>query len=472
MSKVNLKDKHLRYGGYGALLTLIVIAITLVFNIVITDLNLKIDMTSEGIYSLSDSTKEVVASISDPVNIYVLEETGNETALLKEVLTNYTKLNNNLTLIYKDPVLYPTFGSSYLERSTQNIKSLSNSTVIIENQTTGKFKIIPPTEFVAADETTGNQITLENAITNALGYVMNTNDGGIYYTTGHNELDLPAALTESIDRANLESKSINLLTEELPDPTTSALLINSPHSDFTEEEVNKIMSFLSSGGKAMIFLDADSPELTNFNEVLDYYGISHEIGIAIENNSSYMSSASPAYLIPARGEHEIIDNISSNSASIIVPISSGLNKLTNARSTVTLTPLLGTSNDSFLKKDITSTTLAKEEGDVDGPIVIACAIEDSASPDTKLFVMANSYFLTTNYLNVSATGNSSFINSTLGWLFSLDTSYAIEAKTQDIYQIRALSSTETILIQIIAMVIIPLIVIITGITVWVRRRHL
>lgn len=472
MSKVNLKDKHLRYGGYGALLTLTVIAITIVFNIVVTSLNLKIDMTSEGIYSLSDSSKEVVATITDPVNIYVLEETGSETALLKEVLTNYTKLNDHLSLIYKDPVLYPTFGSSYLERSTQNIKSLNSSTVIIENQTTGKFKIIPPSEFIAADEVNGNQITLENAITNALGYVMTANDGSIYYTTGHNELDLPAALTDCIDRANLTLNSINLLTEDMPDSNTSSLLINSPHSDFTEEEVNKIIEFLTSGGKAMIFLDADSPELNNFNEVLNYYGVGHEIGIAIENNVSYMSSASPAYLLPVRGEHEIIDNISSNSSPIIIPISSGLNKLTNSRSTIMLTPLISTSNDSFLKKDISSSTLVKEDGDIDGPIVIACTIEDSASPNTKLFVMANSYFLTNDFLNVSATGNVNFISSTLGWLFSLDTSYAIEAKTQDIYQIRALSSTETIVLEIIAIVLIPLIVIITGITVWVKRRHL
>lgn len=109
---------------------------------------------------------------------------------------------------------------------------------------------------------------------------------------------------------------------------------------------------------------------------------------------------------------------------------------------------------------------------INGPIVIACTIEDSVSPNTKLFVMANSYFLTNDFLNVSATGNANSISSTLGWLFSLDTSYAIEAKTQDIYQIRALSSTKTIVLEIIAMVLMPLIVIITGITVWVKRRHL
>lgn len=469
MSRINFKNKQFRYGGYGVLLTLVVIAITIVFNIFVTNLNLKIDLTSEGFYSLSDTTKEVVGKISDPVNIYVLEETGSETALLKEVLTNYVKLNDNLSLIYKDPVLYPTFGSSYLNKSTQNLKSLNNSTVIVENEKTGKFKIVPPSEFIAASETTGNEITLENAITNALGYIMNENEGGIYYTTGHNEVALATALTDCISRANLDAKKLDLLTEDTPDPAHSVLLINSPHSDFTEDEVDKIISFLSNGGKAMIFLDADTPQLPNFSEVLKYYGISHESGVAIETSSSNMSSASPAYLLPNRGEHEIISNLSANHSAIIIPVSSGLVKLPNIRSTVTISPLLSTSDSSFLKKNISSTTLAKEDGDIDGPIMIACAIEDA---DTRLVVMGNSYFLTNDFLNVSATGNTNFMNSTLGWLLTLDTSYAIEGKTQDTYQIKALSSTQTLIIEVLTMVIIPLIIIIMGITVWVRRRHL
>ncbi|MBE6023139.1 MAG: hypothetical protein E7231_07885 [Cellulosilyticum sp.] len=472
MSKINLKDKHLRYGGYGALLTLLVIAITIVLNIVMTNLNLKIDTTSEKLYSISDETKEVVNTINVPVNIYVLEETGYETDWIKEVLTNYTKLNHQLELVYKDPVLYPAFGSSYLEKTKQNISNISNSTIIIENQATGKFKIIPPTEFISTDGSDGMAITLENAITNGLGYVMTENDGLIYYTTGHNELALPNALTDCFDRANLTSSAIDLLTDDMPTPGESALLIYSPHSDFTEDEVSKVIDFLAAGGKAMIFLDYDTPELLHFNEILNYYSVAHEAGVVVETNSGNMASNSPAILLPSEGDHELLDNIANNSA-IIIPVSSGLTKLEGGRSTVTLSPLLGTSDGAFLKKNQASNTFSKEEGDIDGPIVISCAIEENtANADTKLFVMANTYFLDTNTINVSATGNTSYINSVLGWLFSLDTSYAIEGKTEDVYTIKALSTTEVLIIELVVIVLIPLIIIITGITVWIKRRHL
>ena len=300
---------------------------------------------------------------------------------------------------------------------------------------------------------------------------MNENDGVIYYTVGHNEINLPAALTDCFNRANLPVNSINLLTQEMPDPKESALVIYSPHSDFTQEEVTKVIDFLSKGGKAMIFLDYDMPELTHFNELLNYYSVNHIAGITVETNAGNIASTSPTDLLPAQGNHDILDTL--GDAPIIVPGASGIEKLNNSRNTVTLTPLLGTSNNAFLKKNTQGSTYAKENGDIDGPIVISCAIEEkNSNADTKLFVMSTTSILDNTKINVSATGNANYINSALGWLFSLDTKYAIEAKTEHVYTIKALSSSEMIMIEILVMVIIPLFVVIMGITVWNKRRHL
>lgn len=90
-----------------------VIAITIVLNVIVTDLNFKIDTTAEKLYSLSANTEKVTKALKTPVNIYVLEETGKETAGLKEILNKYDKLNSNLTVTYKDPILYPTFANAY-----------------------------------------------------------------------------------------------------------------------------------------------------------------------------------------------------------------------------------------------------------------------------------------------------------------------------------------------------------------------
>lgn len=474
------KSNYLRYGGYATLLTLMVIAITIVLNIIVTDLNLKIDTTTEKLYSLSANTEKIVKELNIPINIYVLEETGKETAGLKEILNKYDKLNSKLTTSYKDPILYPTFANAYKKTSSDTVTAGS---VIVENADTGKYKVLSQNDLygtVATDnsEVTLSSITIENAITNALGYVLTTIDGTLYYTIGHNELTLPTSLKDSAERSNLSLSEIDLLTSEMPSPENSIVLVYSPHTDFTKEEIKKLITFLDQGGKAMLFMDANMPELANYGELLSYYGLSHEQGVVIEADSNYSLSSYPTYLLPGMATHDITKSLTQSKLPVVVPFASGIKNLNNARNGVTLTPLLSTSDKSYLKKNINSSTQEFEEGDISGPIVLACAIEENNTLDaqnpinTRLVVMADSFFLDDQMVSLDATGNKEFLTNAFGWLFSIDSRYAIEAKALENYTLRSISGSQLIIFGGLTMVIIPLVILILGITVWIKRRHL
>lgn len=482
MNKINLKDKHLRYGGYSAFLTLIVTAIVILINILVTPLNLKIDTTSEKIYSLTDTTKEVVSHAGAPINLYVLESTGQETALLKEILLKYTKLNDQVHLIYKDPILYPTFGQEYLKKSNQNMTSLGVSTVIVENKASGKFKIVPASEFIeSTSPSTGNNtaLTVESAITNAIGYVLTDKDGKVYYTTGHNERTLSPYITHSCNRANLTTTPINLLTDTLPDPATSIIMIYSPHSDFTQEEVDKLIDFMNAGGKAFVFMDVDTDVLPIFNQFLSFYGVSHQLGLVVETLAKNMSSIYPTYLVPNKGSHTILTDLTSNAAPIIFPNSSAFTQLKDARTSLNITPLLTTSKDAFLRVDLSNVETTKQEGDIDGPLTLAYAIEDTSvslqNPEgkteyAKLVVVGDSYGLSSDF-DVAATSNERFISSGLGWLLSTNTLYGIEGKSEDTYTLKALSTQQSLFINTFIVVVMPLSVCLLGFVICMRRRH-
>lgn len=474
------KSNYLRYGGYATLLTLMVIAITIVLNVIVTDLNFKIDTTAEKLYSLSANTEKVTKELKTPVNIYVLEETGKETAGLKEILNKYDKLNSNLTVTYKDPILYPTFANAYKKTSSSTVTAGS---VIIENGDTGKYKVLSQTDLygTTATDTSGvtlSSITIENAITNALGYVSTDVDGTIYYTSGHNELAIPTALKDASERANLTLTELDLLTAEMPSPDNSIVLVFSPHTDFTQEEIKKLTDFLDQGGKAMLFMDANMPELTNYNELLSYYGIAHEQGVVIETDSNYSLTSYPTYLLPAMVSHDITNSLTQSKLPVVVPFTSGIKNLNNARNGVTLTPLLSSSDQSYLKKNINPSTYEFEDGDINGPVILACAVEENNTLDaqnpinTRLFVMADSFFLDDQMVSLDSTGNKEFLTNAFGWLFSIDNSYAIEAKTLENYNLRSISSSQLIIFGGLTMVVIPLVILILGITVWVKRRHL
>ena len=86
--------------------------------------------------------------------------------------------------------------------------------------------------------------------------------------------------------------------------------------------------------------------------------------------------------------------------------------------------------------------------------------------------MADSFFLDDQMISLDSTGNKEFLTNAFGWLFSIDNSYAIEAKTLENYNLRSISSSQLIIFGGLTMVVIPLVVLILGITVWVKRRHL
>ncbi len=484
MKNANSKNNHLRYGGYATILTLLVIAITLVVNVIVTDLNIKIDATAEKLYSVSDNTRKLVKNMDVPVHIYVLEKTSTVDPGLKQILTNYAALNDKLSVIYKDPILYPTFANAYQKN---NSATITQGTIIVENVNTKKFRVITPNDYYStksdADTTVIESVNIENKVTNAIGYVCSDIDATVYYTIGHNEAELPQVLKDCFGRANLSLSEINLLNTSLDQPNGSILLVYSPHSDFSAEEITKITNFMDAGGRAMIFVDADAPTLPHFSELLNYYGISHIPGLVVETDPSRTASSNPTIFLPSLVKHDITASLNKSKKPVILAFSSGLEYESTPRNGVTITPLLSSSESSYLKKDLNATTVEMEEGDTPGPIALACAVEENNTLDatnpinTRLFVMADTFFLDENILtqsslSLAATGNEELITNACGWLFSTDASYAISNKEIENFALRPVTGSELVMIGIITMAVIPLLIITAGIIVWTKRRHL
>lgn len=482
MKKFNFKNKNVRFGGYQTIAAVIVIAIAIAVNIVFSGLNMSVDLTEEKFFSLSDKTEEVVKNLTEPIAIYVLEETGAESASFKEILTRYDKLNSNVSLIYKDPVLYPQFTKKYMD---DTVTKIDTGSVIVENTATGKYKVLTNTDlynYSSANPYGSSSIeslAIENAVTSAISYVATHEDRIIYITSGHGELELPNTFSSLISKTNMQTQSISLSTEDLGDPSTSTLIIYSPHTDFNDVELVKITDFLDAGGKAMIFADYDTPELKNFNELLNYYGIKQMSGAIVETASTNMLTSYPTYLIPDYTQHDITSSLITSKLPLLIPVSSALAKTDNVRNSITITPLISTSDGAFLKTQLEDATTEKTDTDIDGPFDLAYAIEEVNALDssnvitTRLVVLADSYFIDDTKINLASTGNETFVTNCLGWLQNdSNTSFAIEGKAYNDYSLPAMNTAKLLIFGGIAVIIIPLIVIISGIVVLVRRKNL
>ena len=91
-----------KYKISSSVMLVIVIAIVIAVNAFVTALTkkfpIKLDMTPNQIFSISDSTKEYLKNYKTPTDIYILASETNEDSWVKSVLDKYAAENSNIKL--------------------------------------------------------------------------------------------------------------------------------------------------------------------------------------------------------------------------------------------------------------------------------------------------------------------------------------------------------------------------------------
>ena len=96
-------------------------------------------------------------------------------------------------------------------------------------------------------------------------------------------------------------------------------------------------------------------------------------------------------------------------------------------------------------------------------------VEEVVKQEGRLAVFGDSDFATNRYFNFSGNGN--FFLNTVNWLTEEEDLISMQPKTSSPRTIH-LTATQGRILFFVSLIILPLIVLITGISVWVRRRSL
>ncbi|MCI8621278.1 MAG: hypothetical protein HFJ50_06080 [Clostridia bacterium] len=156
-----LKSKWLRNTGKTAILIAIIIAIFLGINILIQKLDPKdIDFTETQLYTLSDASKEKIASLpdEDKFEIYMFDFTEQDG--VTELVKQYEKVNKNIKVEIVKAEDRPDLVSKY------NVESGYYTVVIVNGE---KSKIYTVYDFSTYDYSTGQTIDItEQRMTNGI----------------------------------------------------------------------------------------------------------------------------------------------------------------------------------------------------------------------------------------------------------------------------------------------------------------
>ncbi len=468
------KDKKLRYGTFSTLTAVFVIAILLVVNLVAGQLDKSFDLSKDKIYSLSDTTKEILNELKEEVTIYALFRTGQENALYSDLLNQYPELSSNIKLVVRDPYLYPQF----VEKYATDGETIPADSVIVESAR--RFKVIKASEMVTYDynyETFQQYIKSVDAepkITNTIKYVTDEVTSVVYEISGHNEQPLNDGMKELIKYANFEVKELDLLMADSIPEDADVIIATTPTRDWTADEAQRVKDFLQQGGRAIFFMDYMGADLSNVQSMLNSYGVNLGEAVVVEGNTSNFFSGNPVYLIPNYTNHDINTNLTAKGYRTLMPIVRDIETLDVKRNSILVEPLLVTSNQSYGKTNPNSESINKEPGDIDGPFELAVAVTDSIYTDkqytTKLVVVGSSYLLDENINSYVAGANGDFLVSCVNWLQDKTDSVFIMPKTSKNSQL-VMNQQQALLIMLCSVIILPLIIFGWGLVVWLRRRN-
>ena len=336
-----------RHGAYSVGLTVLVIAVVIVFNLIvgqIPEAYRNLDVSSTKIYDISDTTTELLDSLDSDVDMTVLAVKDSTDERITTFLSRYAALSDKIHMEWIDPVLHPSALTDY--DTTEN-------TIVVSCEDTGKTTTVSFDDILVLDEysyyyygtESYTEFDGEGQLTGAVNYVTNDTDHTIYQTTGHGESSLSTTITDLMEKNSYTLSEVNLLmTTSVPDDC-DLLLMDAPTTDLSADESEMLRSYLADGGKVMIlFGDTSSAELPNLSEVLSEYGVEAADGYIADPTRCYQGNY--YYIFPELSvSGDMADGISSEM--VLLTNAHGMNLVDPARDTISTTSFMSSSDQSY-----------------------------------------------------------------------------------------------------------------------------
>lgn len=271
---------------------------------------LKTDITAQQLMTPDAQVKDIIGSVEKDVDICYLASDGNVDIWLEELASKYAGMNSKIT--YRR--LAPTADGASAIAAKAGVVSAENLVII----TSGDRSVaISGDEMynIQYDEMAyyyyGEMVVKSQAyaaddrLVNGILYVTDDELPVVYALKGHGETAVTGALQAYLKDFNVRVADLSLNNAEMPGDA-AVLLIHMPTSDLTDDETEKILSYLKDGGKLLLTTNYMTGDLPNLETVTAYYGMDAVAGVVLESDAKYCYSAElPYYLIPDAQQHEI-----------------------------------------------------------------------------------------------------------------------------------------------------------------------
>lgn len=471
-----LRKKWLINGSKTIILVAIIVALYIGVNMLLENVVLpEIDCTKNKIYSISEETRDKVGNIDKEIKITLINY-SNTTALMN-FMDRYVELNSNIKTEKVDNL------SARSDLMTKYSLEATQSAIIIscgENE-----KQLGESDLYTYDYTTYEQVDkTEEAITNAILDVTTDVKPKIYFMSTHVMYDMKYynTIMQSMKGEANEVETLDILAKgEIP-ADCSCLVLTTLKEDITEQERDKILDYIKNGGKILLMCGPNitNANLTNFQTILDEYGLNIANGVVFEGNNNNMVSGYPDFIIEETQNTSLTQKL--NMSMNLCFVDAGkitFNEEKLEELGVEYETLAKTTETAYLRTDLNQSSASRtaKDGEEESSIVSAIATKTvEGDKKSKLIVFSNELFAMdmpvqlngyTMY-TVSLYNNEDMILNAIAYLNEKEDTITIRKDNENVKY----TVTEQQNMMILAIIFaLPVLIIIAGIIIWqVRRR--
>jgi ABC-type uncharacterized transport system involved in gliding motility auxiliary subunit len=446
-----MQARRTKYGAFVAIYLLVILGVVGIANWLASQYNKTVDVTSNKQFTLSDQTEKVAKNLKRDVTVYYFDKSDSYDRA-RDMLDRYQNLSSRIKVSYVDPDKKPDVARMEGARNIGDI--------VVDN---GEKK--ETAKALTEEELTGALVRVSKTGAKTVCFVTGSGERGIA-DTGR---DGYSAAKDAIEKSNYKTQTISLIEKPEVPKTCSVVVVGGPKRDYLDPMVDALKTYVQGGGRLILSFDAvlnlpdqkmgDTPKLA---ALAGQWGVTPKGDVILD-----LGSASRIFgqLSPVAGTYEQhpIVRVMQDIASVF-PLARSLEVKAPAEK------LFSSSADSF---GLTNPKLPIKEADLataaKGPFVLGAAASiGSGSSQGRVVVVGSSGWMSNPMLGAPI-GNRDLTLNALNWLTSDEDLISIRPKAPEDRRLN-ISGTGLRMVFFTSLIFLPLVVIVSGVSVWWGRR--
>ncbi|WP_028514126.1 Gldg family protein [Ruminococcus flavefaciens] len=503
--------KKLKYGSMFYIVIALVVAIVVVMNIMVSVIGkrspMKIDLTPDDRFELSDESIEAVKNINKDVTITVTAkrdyfdalasywrgQTGYDTPfeLIPELLDKYSVYakqgNGSIDVRYVDMDVDPDIINQYkkfyngdIERGSIIVSSGDRVSVI---SNTDVMNMIAPDQYTA--QTTGEykfkftgESTITSAITNICdahpvktAFAMTMNGASMFDAQSYGSA-VNAFENELLAKNGYDCTDVDIALDDIKPEDYDMAVIFAPSVDFSEDIIKKLSDFLYNGGKYdrnLIYVpDVSKTNLPNIEAFLADWNIKVENEIICDDQ--YNIGAAYAIVLKV-SDSEAVGTLPNDKLPIVSPYTRTLTEITKNNGNI-VKSIISSYDEAYTVSITDKNAEVGEKGEKSAVMLSQKQTsEDFNVYTSSVLALGSPDMLDSRYISLNTTyNNANVVISAINQIAGKENSTVILDKSLQ-YSAISPSTDQAKFIQILVCWVIPFIIAAIGITVLLRRRN-